>query len=134
MPFSLSEKLARSFLLKEAKSSPDRKMTELITFDNLKAAITSFLNDARQPCTFYIPEQWFCQNFQLNLLYEDVKKLSNTNCIASRHIEGEKSLLPVDMRLSKTPLLQLPNDAGSSAPYLVSRKCSPRNHPCLKNK
>ena len=35
VPFSLSEKLARSFLLKEAKSSPDRKITELLTFDYL---------------------------------------------------------------------------------------------------
>ena len=30
-----------------------------------------------------------------------VKKLSNTNCIASRHIKMEKSSPPVDMRLLK---------------------------------
>ena len=32
-----------------------------------------------------------------------VKKLSNTNFIASRHIKREKFSLPVDVRLSKTP-------------------------------
>ena len=37
-----------------------------------------------------------------------VKKLSNTNCIASRHITREKSSLPVDVRCSKTSLLKLP--------------------------
>ena len=39
-----------------------------------------------------------------------VKKLSNTNCIASRHITREKSSLPVDVRCSKTSLLKLPNN------------------------
>ena len=33
VPLSLSEKLAQSFPLKEAKSSPDCKMTEPLTFD-----------------------------------------------------------------------------------------------------
>ena len=37
-----------------------------------------------------------------------VKKLSNTNYIASRHITREKSPLPVDVRCSKTSLLKLP--------------------------
>ena len=37
-----------------------------------------------------------------------VKKLSNTNYIASRHITREKSSLPVDVRCSKTSLLKLP--------------------------
>ena len=46
--------------------------------------------------TFYIPEQWFCPNFQLNRLYKlSVKKLSNTNFIASKHItEREKLSIP----------------------------------------
>ena len=34
-----------------------------------------------------------------------VKKLSNTNFISSRHIKREKSSLPVDVRRSKTSLL-----------------------------
>ena len=37
-----------------------------------------------------------------------VKKLSNTNFISSRHIQREKSSLPVDVRRSKTSLL-IPN-------------------------
>ena len=37
-----------------------------------------------------------------------VKKLSNANCIASRHITREKSSLPVEVRCSKTSLLKLP--------------------------
>ena len=38
-----------------------------------------------------------------------VKKLRNTNFISSRHVKREKTLLPVDVRRSKTPLLKLPN-------------------------
>ena len=37
-----------------------------------------------------------------------VKKLSNTNLVASRYIKREKGLLPVDVRGSKTSLLKLP--------------------------
>ena len=33
------------------------------------------------------------------------KKLSNTNLLASRHIKREKASLPVDVRRSKTSLL-----------------------------
>ena len=36
--------------------------------------------------------------------------LSNTNLVASRHIEREKVSLPVDVRCSKTSLLKLPYD------------------------
>ena len=36
--------------------------------------------------------------------------LSNTNLVASRHIEREKVSLPVDVRCSETSLLKLPND------------------------
>ena len=42
------------------------------------------------------------------IVSSSVKKLSNTNFIASWHIKGEKSSLPVDVRHSKTPLLELP--------------------------
>ena len=38
-----------------------------------------------------------------------VKKLSNTNMVASRLIKREKGSLPVDVRRSKTSLLKLPN-------------------------
>ena len=64
--------------------------------------------------TFYIPEQWFCPNFQLNRLYKlSVKKPSNTNFIASKHItQREKSSLPVDVRLSKTLLPKLSNNCS----------------------
>ena len=37
-----------------------------------------------------------------------VKKLRNTNFISSRHIKRENNSLPVDVRRSKTSLLQLP--------------------------
>ena len=39
-----------------------------------------------------------------------VKKLSNTNFIASRHIKREISSFPVDVRLSKTPLRRFLSD------------------------
>ena len=50
--------------------------------------------------TFYFPKQWFCPNFQLNRFYKlSVKRLSDTNFIASKHItQREKSSLPVDVR------------------------------------
>jgi len=38
-----------------------------------------------------------------------LKTLSNTNLVASRHIEGEKGSLPFDVRRLKTLLLKLPN-------------------------
>ena len=37
-----------------------------------------------------------------------VKKLSNTNLVASRNIKREKGSLPVDVRSSKMSLLKLP--------------------------
>ena len=37
-----------------------------------------------------------------------VRTLSNTNLVASRHIKREKAPLPVDVRRSKTSLLELP--------------------------
>ena len=39
-----------------------------------------------------------------------VKKLRNTNFISSRHVKRENASLPVDVRLSKTPLLKLSSD------------------------
>ena len=37
-----------------------------LPIENLQAK--AFLSDARQPeVSFYIPEQWFCQNIQLTL-------------------------------------------------------------------
>ena len=64
--------------------------------------------------TFYFPKQWFCPNFQLNRFYKvSVKKLIDTNFIASKHItQREKSSLPVDVRLSKTLLLKLSNNCS----------------------
>ena len=60
--------------------------------------------------TFYFPKQWF----QLNRFYKvSVKKLSDTNFIASKHItQREKSPLPVDVRLSKTLLPKLSNNCS----------------------
>ena len=43
-----------------------------------------------------------------------VKKLSNTNFMASRLVKREKALLPVDVRRSKTSLLKLPNCKGNA--------------------
>ena len=37
-----------------------------------------------------------------------VKTLSNINLVASRHINREKGLLPIEVRRSKTSLLKLP--------------------------
>ena len=45
-----------------------------------------------------------------------VKTLSNLNLIASRHIEREKRSLPVNVRLSKTSLIKLPNYPRDRAP------------------
>ena len=50
-----------------------------------------------------------------------VKKLSNTNYIASRHITREKSSLPVDVRCSKTSLLKLPNISVPTANRIFDR-------------
>ena len=49
----------------------------------------------------------FANIFSL-IVSTSVKKLGNTNFIASRHIKKEKSSLLVDMHLSKMPLLKLP--------------------------
>ena len=55
--------------------------------------------------TFCIIGRWFCPNFE-QVASVIVKKLSNTNLLASKHIKREKTSLPIDMRHSKTPLLQ----------------------------
>ena len=47
VPLSLSEKLAQSFPLKEAKSSPDCKMTEPLTFDIKLVSATTTLSRAK---------------------------------------------------------------------------------------
>ena len=45
-----------------------------------------------------------------------VKTFSNTNLVASRHINGEKSSLPVDMHRPKTLLLyKLPDIANTAS-------------------
>ena len=47
--------------------------------------------------------QIFCQIASIT-----VKKLRTTNFISSRHVKGENTSLPVDVRRSKTSLLKLP--------------------------
>ena len=80
---------------------------------------------ANRKWTFYIPEQWFCQNFQLNRLYRStgVKKLSDTNFIASRHIKRKKFSRPVDVRRSKKHLcsssLLLPGETRWRTSWVV---------------
>ena len=59
-------------------------------------------------CPFSFLGDSFAQIFS-QIVSIRVKKLSNTNCIASRHITREKSSLPVDVHCSKTSLLKLPN-------------------------
>ena len=44
-----------------------------------------------------------------------VKTLSNTNLVASRHINAEKSSLPVDMHRPKTLLLSKLSDIANTA-------------------
>ena len=58
-------------------------------------------------CPFSFLGDGFAQIFS-QIVSIRVKKLSNTNYIASRHITREKSSLPVDVRCSKTSLLKLP--------------------------
>ena len=55
--------------------------------------------------TFCIILRWFCPNFAQVASFR-VKKVSNTHLLASRHVKREKTSLPIDMRHSKTPLLQ----------------------------
>ena len=59
-------------------------------------------------CPFSFLGDGFAQIFS-QIVSIRVKKLSNTNYIASRHITREKSSLPVNVRCSKTSLLKLPN-------------------------
>ena len=77
----------------------------------------TFLGDARQPevelfaLLGSVFEQILGQIFSLR-----VKTLSNTNLVASRHIKGEKSSLPVDMHRPKTLLLyELPDIANAAS-------------------
>ena len=58
-------------------------------------------------CPFSFLRDGFAQIFS-QIVSIRVKKLSNTNYIASRHITREKSSFPVDVRCSKTSLLKLP--------------------------
>ena len=51
---------------------------------------------ANRKTTFYISEQWFRQNFQLNRLYK-CKETKESNFTASSHIKREKSLLTVEV-------------------------------------
>ena len=62
-------------------------------------------------CPFSFLGDGFAQIFS-QIVSIRVKKLSNTNYIASRHITREKSSLPVDVRCSKTSLLKLPISRG----------------------
>ena len=39
------------------------------------------------------------------------KTLTNTNLVALRHFERKNATLPVDVRLSNTSLLKLPNNS-----------------------
>ena len=48
----------------------------------------------------------FAQIFS-QIAFITVKKLRNTNFISSRHVKRENATLPVDVRRSKTPLLEL---------------------------
>ena len=92
----------------------------------------SLSNDVFERCTstgscpFSFLGDGFAQIFS-QIVSIRVKKLSNTNYIASRHITREKSSLPVDVRRSKTSLLKLPNNKELTP---LSRSLSPRpyNH------
>ena len=68
------------------------------------------MSDARQPEVdfFTFLSSGFAQIFS-QIVSTSVKKLSNTNFMASRHIKRENSSLPLVVRLSKTPLPELPN-------------------------
>ena len=81
--------------------------------DSEKLIIGNLSNDVFERRTstgsgpFSFLDDGFAQIFS-QIVSIRVKKLSNTNCIASRHITREKSSLPVDVRCSKTSLLKLP--------------------------
>ena len=63
----------------------------------------------------------FAQIFS-EIVSRSVKKLSNTNFIASRHIKRETFSLPVDVRLSKTHLLKLPSYVYAGSYIVICRE------------
>ena len=70
-------------------------------------------------CPFSFLGDGFAQIFS-QIVSIRVKKLSNTNYIASRHTTREKSSLPVDVRCSKMSLLKLPNDVTVACDHALS--------------
>ena len=90
------------------------------------AVIGSLSNDVFErrtstgSCPFSFLGDGFAQIFS-QIVSIRVKKLSNTNYIASRHITREKSSLPVNVRCSKTSLLKLPiNSLSTTASFFIS--------------
>ena len=88
---------------------------EDLGYDNpfLSASVGSLSNYVFEPrtstgsglCSFF--DGGFAQIFS-QIASITVKKLRNTNFISSRHVKGENTSLPVDVRRSKTSLLKLP--------------------------
>ena len=62
---------------------------------------------------FFIPEWYFCPNFWTNRPYKK-KRPRKTYLVLSIYFKMKKMSLPVDVRCSKTPLLDLPNDQARS--------------------
>ena len=71
----------------------------------------TFLSDLRQPeVDLFVPLSHDFEQLFRQIASMRVKTPSNTNLVALRHIEKEKGSLPLDMRRSKTLLLNLPSD------------------------
>ena len=67
------------------------------------------MSDAREPeVDILLSRAVVSLRFSVKIVSTSVKKLNNTNFIASRHIKREISSLPLVVRLSKTPSLKLP--------------------------
>ena len=69
----------------------------------------TFLGDLRQPeLDLFVPLSHDFEQLFRQIVSKRVKTSSNTNLVASRFIKRENSSLPVDVRRSKTSLLELP--------------------------
>ena len=69
----------------------------------------TFLSDLRQPeVDLFAPLSHDFEQLFRQIVSMRVNTPSNTNLVASRLIKREKDSLPVDVRRSKTSLLELP--------------------------
>ena len=72
----------------------------------------TFLSDLRQPeVDLFAPLSRDFEQLFRQIVSRRVKTPSNKNLVASRLIKRERGSLPVDVRRSKTSLLELPSNS-----------------------